>query len=367
MAELARLYPVRREHLDALSDEVGILQHAIGRRPDPGHGYCTDDVARALVVDIAQQREVGWQPIEASAWRSLRFLIEAFNPATRRFRNLRRIDGQWLDSAGSEDANARALVALADSIAGAPSATFAEAADSLFRQALPMASSLAGLRPRAAVLLACEAGTRAGLGRETSATYRSVAHDLWWTFDSRGPSPEWPYPDAALTYENGLPAHALIVAGARLGHPAMVRTGLRVLDWLIGVQTAPEGHLSPVGNLGWWPRDGARAQFDQQPIEAATLLHAAAAAYETTGEGRYREAAELCYGWFLGANDTGARVADPERGACHDGLTPRGVNENQGAESTLAWLAARAAIRRLRGVAGGASSVAGGVAAVSSR
>ncbi len=141
----------------------------------------------------------------------------------------------------------------------------------------------------------------------------------------------------------------------------------RVLDWLIGVQTAPEGHLSPVGNLGWWPRDGARAQFDQQPIEAATLLHAAAAAYETTGGGRYREAVELCYGWFLGANDTGARVADPERGACHDGLTPRGVNENQGAESTLAWLAALAAIRRLRGVAGGASSVAGGVAAVSSR
>ncbi len=127
----------------------------------------------------------------------------------------------------------------------------------------------------------------------------------------------------------------------------MIDAGLAILDWQLGVQTATDGHLSPIGN-GWWPRGGPMSRFDQQPIEATALLLAAEAALDVTADERYRTAIERAYAWFLGGNDLGLAVADPERGAGYDGLTARGVNTNQGAESTLMWLAAAEHVRTSR-------------------
>ena len=166
------------------------------------------------------------------------------------------------------------------------------------------------------------------------------------SFEARLWSP-WPWPEARLTYENALPARALIVAGRAFGSHRMVDAGLDVLDWLIDVQTTPDGHLSPIGN-GWWPCGGEKARFDQQPIEATALLLAAESAYEVTGEPRYRAAMERSYAWFLGANDVGVALADPACGGGCDGLTPEGVNTNQGAESTMMWLIALEHVRALR-------------------
>ena len=134
----------------------------------------------------------------------------------------------------------------------------------------------------------------------------------------------------------------------------MVLGGCQVLDWLIEMQTGPNGTFSPVGNRGWWPRKGAKSQFDQQPIEAMALVLAAEDALSATADERYRRAAEMAYAWFLGANDGGIEVAVPLTGGCRDGLTPNGLNDNQGAESTLAWLTALEHIRVLRAADAGA-------------
>ena len=160
----------------------------------------------------------------------------------------------------------------------------------------------------------------------------------------------WPWPEPILTYENGLPPRALIVAGRWLGSTPMVEAGRRALDWLIDIQTNDAGGFSPIGN-GWWPRGGERSRFDQQPIEATALLLAAEAAFDESGEERYAAAMERCYAWFLGGNDIGLPVADPARGAGFDGLEADRVNQNQGAESTLMWLIALEHIRRARAVA----------------
>jgi hypothetical protein len=345
--EPAPLYPVNRLHLDEISDDIGIMQHAIGSRPDPAHGYCTDDVARSLQVDLLHQRELGWAAVGDSAWRSLRFIDAAFDGATGRFRNFRRADGSWLDAPGSEDCHGRAMLALGETIALAPDARLVESATSLFERALPEATTLTAIRARASVILGYAAILDAAPNPAAAAALRLMGTDLHARFRSVATF-AWPWPESSLTYENGLPARALIVAGRALASDDMIDDGLRALDWLIDAQTTTDGCLSPIGN-GWWPRGGTKSQFDQQPIEATALLLAAEVAWLETSNDRYRTAVERAHGWFLGENDLGLDVADPTRGGSRDGLTPGGVNTNQGAESTLMWLIATEHIRALRG------------------
>ena len=345
MPESFPLYPVERRHLEALSDDIGIMQHAIGARPDPAHGYCTDDVARALQVDLLHAVELGWHAVAARARRNLDFLDEALDRRTGRFRNFRLVDRSWIADPGSEDCHGRAMLALGEAMAGAPDTDFAASAGRLFVEALPAAARLRALRARASVVLACDAASRFAPSA-TARTYPLLAGQLRATFDAV-PRAAWRWPENRLTYENGLPARALLVAGRYLHSQPTIDLGLQVIDWLIDIQMDPAGHLSPVGNT-WWSRGGDKPQFDQQPIEATALLLAAGSAHDVTHDRRYRSAIEQAYGWFLGANDLGISVAVPEHGAGHDGLTPSGVNDNRGAESTLMWLIALEHVRAVR-------------------
>jgi hypothetical protein len=340
------LYPVDRTHLEVLSDHVGVMQHAAGSTPDPDHGYCVDDVARALQVDLLHARQLGWPAIGPSAHRSLTFLSDAFDGARGRFRNFRREDGSWLGEPASEDCQGRALHALGDAIAADPDPAFVEAARALFESALPATHDISALRAISSIALGCEAAIRGGSSGAVDRTFGLMADRLWRAFQP-GVASEWPWPEQVVTYENGLLVRALIVAGRHHGEPLMIQAGVGTLEWLIAAQTSPDGHLSPVGN-GWWQRAGLRSRFDQQPIEATTLMLAAEAAYQVTGDVRWLAVMEVAYAWFLGDNDLGISVADPGRGGCHDGLMPGGVNLNQGAESTLMWLSALEHMRAIR-------------------
>ncbi|HEY5630181.1 MAG TPA: hypothetical protein VIR16_11785 [Candidatus Limnocylindrales bacterium] len=338
----APLHPVSRRHLTALTGEFGILQHASGSVADPAHGYCVDDVARALEVDLLHARTLRWATVSESAWRNLRYLEDAFDPTTGRFGNFRAIDGTWIGGPGSDDSFGRAMLGLATAIASSPEPELAARADALFDRALPKAARISSPRARAAVVLACHAAPNPA--RKT--LMRTLATDLHVLFRSYA-KPGWPWPEQELTYENALLPRAMIVAGHALSAMTMRAIGLQVLDWLIDIQTAEDGHLSPVGN-GWFPFGGVKSQFDQQPVEATSLLLAAEAAYATTGKPRYRETMERAYGWFLGENDLRVRIASPLRGASGDALTARGRNTNEGAESTLMWLIAAEHIRAIR-------------------
>ena len=347
MPDQSSLHPANRQHLNALTDEVGIMQHAIGSRPDPAHGYCTDDVARALQVDVLHGKELGWPAVAERAKRNLDFLTEALDRETGRFRNFRSVDRSWTRETGSQDCHGRAIHALGDVIAEAPDPTLVESATALFDAALPAALGLDALRAQASVLLGCAARLRADPSSSTADTARPLAARFLARF-ADGRDPAWPWPESSLTYENALPARALIVAGQTFRSQPMIDAGLRALDWLIKVQTTTDGHLSPIGN-GWWARGGRKSRFDQQPIEATALLLAAESAYQVTGYDRHQMAMERAYAWFLGKNDLGVDVADPKRGAGYDALTPHGANTDQGAESTLMWLIAVEHIRAARG------------------
>lgn len=354
---------VRRQHLVELTGPLGVWQHANGTVPATAHGYCTDDVARALRVDLMHGLELGWDAVRDDAWLSLAFLQAAYNPARGVVRNLRSAGGDWLDETGSEDCQGRALLALGHAAGTVADSAFAADAGSLFMALLPRAARLVPLRACASAILGCDAALDSVAGVTDNGIVRramvALATRLDAPFAAAARDEAWPWPEPILTYENALLPHGLLAAGRRLGRDETIARGLRVLDWLFSVQTRA-GTFSPIGNRGWWPSKGERARFDQQPIEAAATVVAAAAALGATGDPRYRIVAEAAYGWFLGDNEPGLRLADPQTGGCSDGLSATEVNANQGAESTLAWLLALETMRGLRSVPPSADAFAQG-------
>jgi hypothetical protein len=160
---------------------------------------------------------------------------------------------------------------------------------------------------------------------------------------------EWPWPEDRLTYANGKLPHALLLSGASMDRSDMIEAGLRSLDWLLGVNTETDGSFAPVGNKGWYRKDRSRAHFDQQPIEAHALVEACVEAHLFTRDQRWMAEARRCFDWFLGKNSLKKPLYDYETGGCRDGLHASGVNENQGAESTLAWLLSLTTFHGLKG------------------
>ncbi len=342
--------PLARGHLDELRSPIGIYQFARGRRPDPAHGSCTDDVARALRVDLRHAEVEPGAVVAAAIRHDLGVLRSAFSPALGRFRNFRAEDGSWLEQVGSEDAHGRAISALGETVARWRDRSATADARGLLAAALPAARELAWARPRAYAILGCVAALAdpasaaaagdclEGLATSLEAAVRHAVRA----------DPGWPWPEERCTYDNGALPEALIAAGTALRRPATVDLGLEVLAWLVTAETAPGGWIRPVGNRGWWSRGSTPAAWDQQPIEPASLVSAAVAAWEATRDDRWAATAERALAWFLGANDLGIALADPRTGGCRDGLEQGGANANQGAESTLAWLFSVERVRELR-------------------
>jgi hypothetical protein len=159
----------------------------------------------------------------------------------------------------------------------------------------------------------------------------------------------WPWLENEVTYANGILPLALLMAGERLNDEEMIERSLVALDWLVKLQTASAGHLSLIGNEGWYNCDGARAKFDQQPLDAAALVLACVRANEIAPDAGWDGRAHQALGWFLGRNDLGVAIYDTNTGGCRDGLSPHGANANQGAESTVEWLLARMAVQEMNG------------------
>jgi hypothetical protein len=342
------LFPARRTHLDRITGPVGIWQHARGIDPDEGFGTCTDDVARALTLDLLHRRTLGWEAVSQAAHRSMQFLAASFDQKTGTFRNFRGAQGEWLDEVASHDSLGRALLALGIAARDAPEVALRVDAQRLFAAALGAARRLTSPRATASAVLGCDAALDGGMTGEVRPVFELLAGRLRGAFSELDLDGDWPWPEETLTYENALLPHALIVAARRLHDPRLRSVGLHVLDWLIAVQTTRRGVFTPIGSDGWWTRGMTRSQFDQQPIEATALILAAAAAYRTTQDPGYLRSAEAAYAWFLGENDVGLVLADVVTGGCHDGLSEDHVNVNQGAESTLMWLTALETMRQLR-------------------
>jgi glycosyltransferase involved in cell wall biosynthesis len=359
-ARPAELPPLRLDHLERMTDDVGILQHAVFTVPNRHEGYTTDDNARALAATVFLEALGGLPAAVAArlAPRYLAFLWHAFDPGTGRFRNVLGYDRRWHDAVGSEDCYGRALWALGLVLSRSADAGLRGAAGRLFEHALPAATACTSPRAWAMVALgAAEYLRRFGGDRLARTIVEEMTARLLQAYRTHR-ADAWRWFEDVVTYGNATLPHALLAAGTVLGRPEVVATGLEALDWLLDIQQAPGGHFVPIGSQGFYRRDGERARFDQQPLEAQTAVAACLAAFRATGDARWQRHAQRIFEWFLGRNDLGLPVYDPATGGCRDGLHPDRVNQNQGAESTLAFLLARLELQLAEHVVDQTESVA---------
>ena len=324
-------------HLRRMSTSVGLYEHAKLDEPRPEHGYCVDDVSRGLIL-LCKESDLDEDSLQLLNV-YLGFTLKAIAPDGR-CHNRMNTQGVWTDRPSTEDCWGRAIWALGVCAVNAPEDIQRRRALEGFRTlALTTTSNLMALVFAALgageVLLADPKNTSAK--KILLETRRRVV-----PLDS---SSAWYWPESRLRYSNGSVAHAVLLAGQALNDEATVKMGLRMLEFLVDIETQGD-HFSvtPVGGRG---PDDVNLGFDQQPIELAALAHACMQAWAITGEDRWLGAVHRAWLWFDGVNDVGVKMFIPDTGAGFDGLHPKGPNLNQGAESTIAMLSTAQQVRRL--------------------
>lgn len=336
------------EHLQHMSDSTGIVQHAVYTIPDHSHGYCTDDNARALILTVLIE-ELGKDTAEVHslASRYAAFLNVALDRETGRFRNFMSFDRQWLEVDGSDDSQGRALWALGTCVGRSKRAGLAAWARELFHRTLPVCVNTTSPRAWALGILGIHEYLRRFSGdRAATDMSQRLASRLSDMYESTA-TEDWSWFENIASYDNAKMPQALIAHGRWANDQRALEIGLKSLGWLCDKQLSPQGRFRPIGSNGFCREGGDTAIFDQQAIEAHSTISASIEAFAVNQDPQWCEQAHLAFDWFLGRNDLGKPIYDASTGGCFDGLMQYQVNENQGAESTLAFLLSLAEMRHL--------------------
>ena len=338
-----------RPNIDSLiwmCDDTGILQHSIFCVPDRAHGYCVDDNARALMLmnRISDEAEPHRSRLTATF---AGFVQSAWNSDSGEFRNFMGFARNWLEAAGSEDSCGRALWALGATAHEGLTPSLRTWACKLFEQTAFSARDFGSPRAKAFAMLGADYMLASDLDDATARVILASGADFLLTRLAATRRDEWPWFESVLAYDNCRIPEALIRAGLRLNRPDVAQAGIETLGWILDVQISPSGQFRPVGSDSFGHEYAPPRPFDQQPVEAWAAIDGASAAYDATGDGVWLSHASRAYDWFAGANDRGIAVADPKSGSCRDGINPRGLNMNEGAESVLAYHLAHCSITKL--------------------
>jgi glycosyltransferase involved in cell wall biosynthesis len=335
----AELPPLKLDHLRRMTDDTGMFQHAIFTVPNYHEGYTIDDNARALTVSTLLE-ELGNEETADLTSRYFAFVWYAFNSKTGRFRNFMNYQRSWLEENGSDDSHGRALWALGTVLGRSNTPALQSMAGWVFEKALPAILDTTSPRAWAFALMGINEYLQRFAGdRRVSQAREELAGRLLALYQDCC-ADEWRWYEDSLSYCNAALPQALLMCGQSIPNKAMTEAGIESLSWLSELQNSDKdgGHFVPLGSNGFYRRGGVRARFDQQPVEAQGMVSACLEAYRITGDKRWRQEARRAFDWFLGRNDLNLPIYDPTTGGCRDGLHPDRANENQGAESSLAFL-----------------------------
>ena len=339
---------LKLDHLERMTDGTGMYQHAVFSVPNYNEGYTTDDNARALIVSVqleelpglaktvTDQQSIG--RVQELGHRYLAFLWHAFNQEEKRFRNFMDYNRQWLEEIGSEDSHGRALWSLGTVLARSKRAGLQGMAVRLFEEALPVVTTFTSPRAWAFSLLGIQYYLRRFPGdRAVLSVQNALAQKLMELYRNNR-TDEWPWFEDIVTYCNPALPQALLRYGQNSNDPEAISIGLESLTWLVKIQQSDKGWIMPIGNQGFYPKEGQISYFDQQPVEVYSLVSACLDAFRITEDVGWYDYATQAFEWFFGRNALGVSVCDKATGGCRDGLHIDRLNENQGAESTLSLI-----------------------------
>ena len=347
------LPPLQLKHLRYMSDGIGIFQHAIFTVPNYDQGYCVDDNARAFILCILLENhdnEKYDRNIDHLSSIYLSFLSASFNDKLGRFRNFMNFSRQWLEEYGSEDSHARALWAVGTGAGHAKSEGHKRLASQLFERGLPIVESFTSPRAWCFTLIGIHEYLRFQPNAVQVICLRAILVDKLLLLWEKCSTENWPWFEGILTYDNARFSQALIVSGESMERPDITEIGLTSLRWLVSIQKNQLGFFRPIGNNGFYERDGSRADFDQQPVEAQAMVSACLEAFYCSHDALWKDEAKRAFEWFLGRNDLGVALYDFSTGGCSDGLHELCISENQGAESTLAFHLALSEMNRSQNI-----------------
>ncbi len=324
------------EHAARMTDDTGIVQHAKYGIPNLKEGYCLDDNARALIMALMTYQQYK----STEALRVLPVYLSYIHYMLREdgnFHNFLSFNREYLDDVGSEDSYGRTIWALGFLIYSAPNNSYKEFAEELFFKSIQHCRSLQHLRGSANAIIGISYFLKLHPDNEEMLTLMNELCVPLITAYEHNADDDWEWFEEKLTYDNGIFPLALLHAAEITGDEKTKSIALASLNFLDAL-TLSKGYLSPVGNDGWYYRGGALPVFDQQAIEVMAMVLVYFQAYQLTHDTTYIQKMFTSYLWFLGENSLRVPLYDPETKGCCDGLQPNGINRNQGAESTLAYI-----------------------------
>lgn len=325
------------DHLDRMTDSTGLIQHAFYSIPRRESGYTTDDNARALRLCVRLWCRHPTERMVRRVTEYLSFMEHARCPSGG-FHNFLSYQRHWLDAEGTGDCQGQAVRALAEVLGSDLPDDYRLLARELMEGFLPTLADLRSLRAQAYVILAW--GHLWAAGVKNLEPLENVA---WFAAQRlvesyhRSLRSDWPWFESRMTYANAVLPHALFVAAPRWPTEPFLEVAEATFAFL-DRETTVENVFWPIGSSGWYPHGEDKVLYDQQPVEAVTMAEAAIAAFGVGGDKKYLGALRRAQGWFHGQNSSQLPLVDIGIGACCDGLQQSGLNRNQGAESTLAYL-----------------------------
>ncbi|GGG83520.1 glycosyl transferase [Parapedobacter pyrenivorans] len=330
------LPPLRFDHIERLTDHVGIFQHANFGIPNYNEGYCLDDNARALLMMLMAYRRTNSDAALKHIAVYLGYLNYAQN-ADGTFRNFMGFNRSFLDEVSSEDAFGRAIWALGYATAYSPMDAYYQVVQRLFANAVPHFEHLKSIRSIANTLIGLYYYLKDNPSNEEIAEcVRRLAQRLYDAYQQHR-TDTWHWYESLLAYDNGLLPMAMLCAAEVTNDASFRDVAFESLEFLES-HTLSKGHLSLIGNENWYRQTGVPSPFAQQPVDAMAMVLLYFQAYNYAGDPRYLSRLYTSFMWFLGENDLRVSVYDFDTHGCCDGLQHDGVNRNQGAESTLAYL-----------------------------
>ncbi|MDD2413230.1 MAG: glycosyltransferase family 4 protein [Bacteroidales bacterium] len=323
-------------HIKRLTDDTGIIQHAKFGIPNLKEGYCLDDNSRALLMALMAYK-IKKDPVTLELCPIYLSYIHYMQNPNGSFKNFLSFSRQFLDEVGSEDSFGRTIWAIGYMLSNSPNGSYYQIGKMIFDKATPYFNELKSIRSIANTIIGISQYLHSNMSDDImieklrDLTYVLMDHYTKNSHDN------WNWFEELLAYDNAILPLALLHATEILNDEAIEKAAFESMNFLTE-HTMSNGYLSIIGNEGWYKKDGERSVFAQQPIDAMAMVLMYRQAYNISNDKKYLRKLFKSFKWFLGDNDLRMSLFNHETQGCFDGLESYGVNQNQGAESTLAYL-----------------------------